>query len=254
MLLADIDEGEDMGRQRTWGWGLGIATITAVTAFGVASWHANAAPSPGPGAGVAGEQPRVSNPSPAPETAAGVGGEALTSTEVDRARVAAVTPELAAAAEDVTGAKGPEYLSAEVLADGGKRRAELYYYDYKTDKLVKQVVDLGTGKLSASYSAAGMQKPASEREVATALDLLLADPLAKELEDAYEQTTGKQFAGKDGLTVKAHVFRAKPADSAAGDCGKHRCLQLVVQTADGLFIDVNHIVIDLSGRSVARLK
>lgn len=243
-----------MGRQRTWGWGLGIATITAVTAFGVASWHANAAPPPGPGAGVAGEQPRVSNPSPAPETAAGVGGEALTSSEVDRARVAAVTPELAAGAEDVTGAKGPEYLSAEVLAEGGKRRAELYYYDYKTDKLVKQVVDLGTGKLAASYSAPGLQKPASEREVATALDLLLADPLAKELEDAYERTTGKQFAGKDGLTVKAHVYKAKPADSGTGDCGRHRCLQLVVQTSDGLFIDVNHIVIDLSGRTVARLK
>ncbi|MGA5305740.1 hypothetical protein ACPCHT_38000 [Nucisporomicrobium flavum] len=243
-----------MGRRRTWGWGLGIATVTAVTAFGVASWHANAAPSPNPAPGAAGEQPRVSNPDPGPEPAAGVGRDGLTSGEVDRARELAVTPELAAGAEDVTGAKGPEYLSADVLADGGGRRAELYYYDYKTDKLVKQVVDLKAGKLAGSYSAAGMQRPASEREVATALDMLLADPLASELKDAYQKATGKQFAGKDGLTVKAHVYKARPADTSAAQCGKHRCLQLVVETGDGLFIDVNDIIIDLSGRTVARLK
>ncbi|MEV4708802.1 hypothetical protein [Actinoplanes sp. NPDC049316] len=232
---------------------MGIATVTAVTAFGVASWHANAAPSPGPGTAAA-EQARVSDPDPGPEPATGVGRDALTSGEVDRARELAVTPELAAGAEDVTGAKGPEYLSADVLADGGGRRAELYYYDYKTDKLVKQVVDLKAGKLAESYSAAGMQRPASEREVATALDMLLADPLAAELKNAYQKATGKQFAGKDGLTVKAHVYKARPADTGAADCGKHRCLQLVVETADGLFIDVNDIIIDLSGRTVARLK
>ncbi|MEU7903580.1 hypothetical protein [Actinoplanes sp. NPDC049118] len=243
-----------MDRYRKWAWGTGIAVVTAVTAFTAASWQANAAPSPGTPPGAAAEQPRVSDPKAGPEPATGTGSDPLTSAEVDRARKIAVTQQLAAGAEDVTGAAGPEYLSAEVDADSAGRGAELYYYDYRTDKLIKQVVDLTAGKLAGSFSAAKMQPPASQREVTTALDLLLADPLAADLKDAYRKATGKQLAGKDGLVADAHVYTADAADTGASQCGKHRCLQLVVQTADGHFIDVNHIIIDLSGRTAARLK
>jgi hypothetical protein len=241
-------------RYRRWAWGLGIAAVTAVTAFSVASWQANAAPSPNTPPGVAAEQPRVSDPRVGPEPAAGTGSDPLTSAEVERARTIAVTPQLAARAEDVTGATGPEYLSAEVDTDSAGRRAELYYYDYRTDKLVKQVVDLTTGKLAGSFSAVRMQPPASQREVTAALDLLLADPLAADLRDAYRKATGKELSGKQGLVADAHVYTADPADTEASQCGRRRCLQLVVQTEDGHFIDVNHIIIDLSGRTVARLK
>ncbi|MFI5494995.1 hypothetical protein [Actinoplanes sp. NPDC051859] len=228
-----------------------MASVTAVAAFGLAAWQANAAPPTTPPT-VSAEQPKVTNPQPGPVPATGTGTDALTTSEVDKARKAAVTPELATAAKDVTGAAGPEYLSADITAKGDGRQAEMYFYDYQANKLVKQVVDLSTGKVAASYSAAGMQLPASEREVATALDLLLANPLATELKDAYQKSTGKPFAGKDDIKVTAHVYKAKPADTGAKQCGEHRCLQLVVETKVG-FIDVNHIIIDLSGRTVARL-
>jgi hypothetical protein len=239
-------------RYRKWAWGLGIATVTAVTAFGVASWQASAAPSPGTLPGAAAEQPRVTDPRVAPEPATGTGSDPLTSAEVDRARKIAVAP--LSGGKDAAGAAGPEYLSAELDAESGGRSAELYYYDYKTNKLVKQVVDLKTGKLAGSYSAAKMQPPASQHEVAAALDILLADPLAADLKGAYRTATGKELAGKQGLVPDAHVYTADAADAGASQCGKHRCLQLVVQTADGHFIDVNHLIIDLSGRTVARLK
>ncbi|OJF11227.1 hypothetical protein [Couchioplanes caeruleus] len=241
-----------MGRYRKWAWGLGVATVTAVSAFGVASWQANAAPPPTPPT-VAGEQPGVTDPNPGPVPATGIGSDALTAGEVDKARKVAVTPQLASAAEDVTGAKGPEYLSATIVAEGATRRAELYYYDYKAEKVIKQVVDLPSGTLAGSYSAAGVQPPASKREAATGLELLLANPLAADLKSAYQKATGRQFAGKDDVTVTAHVYKAKPADSRNKQCGQSRCLQLVVETKDGLFIDVNHLIIDLSGRTVARL-
>jgi hypothetical protein len=241
-------------RYRKWAWGTGIAVVTAVTAFGAASWQANAAPSPSTPPGAAAEQPRVSDPQAGPEPAAGTGSDPLTSTEVERARKIAVTPQLASGTEDVTGAAGPEYLSAELDADADGRGAELYYYDYKADKLVKQVVDLNAGKLTGSYSAAKMQPPASRREVTAALDILLADPLASDLKEAFRAATGKQLAGKQDLVADAHVYTADAADSGASQCGKHRCLQLVVQTEDGHFIDVNQIIIDLSGRTAARLK
>lgn len=242
---------------KRWSWGLSISTVTAVVAFGVASWHANAAPSPGstPGATSAAAEPaRVSDPSPVPEAAAGTGSDPLTTDEVGKARATALTPQLVAEAKDVTGAAGPEYLSAEIAAPESGRRAELYFYDYTTDKLVKQVVDLGTGKLIGSYSAAGLQPPASRREIEAARDLVLASPFAKDVRDRYAQATGRVFAGKDDLVVTAHVYRARPADTGAKECGRHRCLQLIVQAAGGPYLDANDIIIDLSGRTVARLK
>ncbi|MBB2946443.1 hypothetical protein FB565_006211 [Actinoplanes lutulentus] len=230
-----------MTRFRQWAWGLGIATTSAVTAFGVAAWQANAAPT-APTPTVAAEQPRVTDPSPLPEAATGRGSDALTSGEVATARAVALTPQLAAEAEDVTGKAGPEYLSAEVDPEAGGRQAELYFYDYKTEKLVKQVVDLKTGKLAKSFAATGMQPPASEQETKTALELLVADPL------------GQSLAGMDGLVPTAHIYTAKPADQGASQCGKSRCVQLIVQTEDGEFLSVSEFVVDLSGRTVARLK
>jgi hypothetical protein len=229
-----------VNRFRRWAWGLGIATTSAVTAFGFAAWQANAAPTP-PTPTVAAEQPSVTDPSPLPEAAVGRGSDGLTSGEVETARAAALTPQLAANAQDVTGKAGPEYLSAEVDTEAGGRQAELYFYDYQTEKLVKQVVDLKTGKLAKSFSATGMQPPASAQETRTALELLVADPL------------GKSLAGIDGLKPTAHIYTAKPADKGASQCGKNRCVQLIVQTEDGTFLSVSEFVVDLSGRTVARL-
>lgn len=241
-----------MSSLRKWGWGLGVASVTAVAAFGVASWQANAAPSADP-SGAAGTMPRVSDPDPLPEPAAGTGSDALTTTETEKARTAALTPELAADARNVAGEAGPEYLSATVDLEDGGRTAEVYFYDYKTNKLIKQVVDLKTNKVAKSFSAAKMQPPASAREAATALDLLLADPLGADFKAAYAEATGKALAGKEGLVPTAHIFEAKPADTGGKQCGEKRCVQLIVQSPDGHFINVSDLIIDLSGRSVARL-
>lgn len=240
-------------RYRKWGWGLGIATVTAVSAFGIASWGANAAPTTPSGTAAPAEQARVSDPSPVPEAATGIGSDALTSTEVDKARAIALTPQLAAGAEDVTGKAGPEYLAAELDEETG-RQAELYYYDYKSEKLFKQVVDLKTGKLAKSYSAAGMQPPASPQEAKVALELLVADPLSADFKTAYQKATGQALSGTDGIEPIAHIYTAKPADKGASQCGKSRCVQLIVKSADGHFINVTDVVVDLSGRKVARLK
>ena len=240
---------------RRWFWGLGISTATALAAFGVAGWQVHAAP-PAPAAtpGAAVDPPRVSDPSPAPEPAAGTGSDPLTTGEIAEARTAALSPLLAAGARDVTGAAGPEYLSGEPAADSAVRRAELYYYDYRTDTLVKQIVDLATGELTGSYAATGLQPPATAREVDTALGLVLAGPYAADLRDRYARGTGRALAGRQDLVVTAHVHRARPADTAARRCGAHRCLRLVVQAAGGPFIDLDDIIIDLSGRTVVRVK
>jgi len=235
-----------------WGWVLGVATVTAVVAFGVASWQASAAPTPGASPTVPAEQATVSNPDPGPAPSAGIGQDALTSTELGKARALAETTALKAGAKDVTGSAGPEYLAADIADADTGRTAELYYYDYQGNRLVKQVVDLKSGKLAGSYAATGMQLPPAEREVRTALDLLLASPLSAELKDAYAKATGQPFTGQE-LSPTAHIYHALPADSGAPQCGKNRCLRLIVQTADGHILDLDKIIVDLSGRTVARL-
>jgi hypothetical protein len=244
-------------RYPKWGWVLGVATVTALIAFGVASWEASAAPTPGGPPTVAAEQATVSNPDPGPAPATGIGQDALTSTELTNARALAETAQLKAGAKDVTGSAGPEYLSADIAeADaaeaGTGRTAELYYYDYHGNRLIKQVVDLGHGKLAGSYAATGLQLPPSDREVKTALDLLLANPLAAELKNAYAEATGHPYAGQQ-LSPTAHIYHALPADTGAAQCGKDRCLRLIVQTQDGHILDLDKIIVDLSGRTVARL-
>ncbi len=242
------------GRARRWAWGLGISTVTAVAAFGVASWQASAAPStpdPAPGAGI--PPAAVSNPDPVPTGATGTGSDPLTTGEVDRARAVALMPSLAASARDVTGKAGPEFLSAEIAEDATGRRADVYFYDYRADKLYKQVVDLGTGKLAGSYAATGMQPPATDREVGAALDLLLAGPQAGQLRSRYAEATGRAFTKPADINVTAHTYEARPADAEAQACARHRCLRLVAEVGDGTFIDLNDMIIDLSGRAVVRL-
>jgi hypothetical protein len=238
-------------RYPKWGWIFGVATVTAILAFGVASWEANAA-SPGAAPTVAAEQATVSNPDPGPAPLAGFGQDALTTTELGRARTLAENAKLKTGAQDVTGAAGPEYLSADIADTGTDRTAELYYYDYHGNRLIKQVVDLNRGALTGSYAATGLQLPPSQREVQTALTLLLANPLAAELKNAYVRATGQSFTGQ-GLTPTAHIYHAPPADTGASQCGKDRCLRLIVQTQDGHILDLDKIIVDLSGRTVARL-
>ncbi|MDT4995570.1 MAG: hypothetical protein QOH97_5462 [Actinoplanes sp.] len=239
-------------RYPKWGWILGVATVTAVIAFGVASWDANAARSPDASPTAAAEPATVSNPDPGPAPSAGIGQDALTTTELGRARTLAENAKLKTGAKDVTGAAGPEYLSADIADTGTDRTAELYYYDYHGNRLIKQVVDLNRGELTNSYAATGLQLPPSRREVQTALTMLLANPLAAELKNAYVKATGQAFSGQE-LTPTAHIYHAVPADTGASQCGKDRCLRLIVQTQDGHILDLDKIIIDLSGRTVARL-
>jgi len=240
------------GRRLIWGAAAMTAAVSAVIV--VATLDASAAPTPGPSAQAAAEPAAVSNPSPGPAPVTGVGDDPLTGPEVDKARAVALSPQLVAVARDVTGAKGAEYLSWEIIEGGTGRDAAFYFYDYRADELVKQIVDVTGGKVTGSFRAKDMQLPASDREVATALDLVLADPVGADVRALYTRVTGKSWSGEDKLAVEAHTYRARPADTAARECGRHRCVQLVARVTDGPFVDLNDIIIDLSGRTVVRVK
>ncbi|GAB3944519.1 hypothetical protein GCM10027614_34850 [Micromonospora vulcania] len=244
-------------------WGAGLATAAALVAFAVAPWGAGASPQPsnvgatGPSGTVDPVGPgQVSDPSYGPPPASGTGRDPLTPAELDLARSlddSGGGP--LAGAEDVTGAVGGEQLSVELVArrPDGHRRAALYTYDYRTDRLVKQVVDLTAGRLEGSYVAAEMQPPTVPREVRVALDLLLADPLGERLRTRYRELAGRPLTAPDQLAVTAQTYLSPAGKGAAASCGRHRCVQLITQLPDGPFVDVTDLVVDLSGRTVVRL-
>ncbi|MGN9907549.1 hypothetical protein ACTMTJ_08360 [Phytohabitans sp. LJ34] len=248
-------------------WGLGVASCTAVVALAVA-WIGGATastPERVPGGEAAAPasaeaepaQAPAADPTTGPAPAAGTGRDPLTPSELDRARTAALDASLRAGTTDVNGATGPEYLSFELVetkSADAPRRAAVYFYDYTANKLIKRVVNLKTGAVEGTFTAAKRQPPPSDREVAKALELFLADGLSADFKSRYQKATGKAFTSPDQLEITGTTYVARPADTGADQCGEHRCVQFITQVPSGPFIDITDIVVDLSGRTVARLR
>jgi hypothetical protein len=246
-------------------WGLGVASCTAVAALAVAWIGGATASTParvpdGEAAAPAGAEPEPArvpaDPTTGPPPAAGTGRDPLTPSELDRARTAALAAPLPGAT-DVTGGAGPEYLSFELVENkdaNAPRRAAVYFYDYTADKLVKRVVNLKTGAVEGTFAAAKRQPPPSDREVAKALEIFLASGLSADFKSRYQKLTGKAFASPNQLEVTGTTYVARPGDTGADKCGEHRCVQFITQVPNGPFIDITDIVVDLSGRTVARLR
>ncbi|MDN0197280.1 Tat pathway signal sequence domain protein [Streptomyces sp. S.PNR 29] len=193
----------------------------------------------------------------------GAGRDPLTDDEIERVERLAVDRQQFNAGENVEGDRGPQQLSvdlAEPEADevddpNAPRRAEVTFYDYKSDALVTKTINLDTGKVEDTTTRHGVQPPASRAENIEAARLLIADPLGADLKADYKDATGKELTSPDQLLLTSGVYRAAPgAQPAALDrCGEHRCLRLFPKVRNGPWIDARHLVIDLSARKVAEL-
>jgi hypothetical protein len=198
------------------------------------------------------ETPQISDPVARPAPATGSGRDALTPGEVTRARQLSIDATLQAGTTDVTGATGPEVLSVELPGAQGAdttRRAAVLLYDYRTNRLLKRVVNLTAGRVENTFAATGMQPPATVREVNAAVQLLWTDQLASVLRDRFLATTGTALTTPDQLAFEAQTF----APGSGSRCGEHRCVMLLPHRPGEQFINLTDIVVDLSDRSVLRL-
>ncbi|MFD8590223.1 hypothetical protein ACFV1B_11870 [Streptomyces sp. NPDC059637] len=202
---------------------------------------------------------------PAPPAETGTGRDALTPDEIEAARDLALARDrgLRTAAEDVRGKDGDaQYLStalARPSGDGGTggdghRRAEVYFYDYSDDTLVKKTVDLTEHEVVASERNGNAQPPPSRAEAAEAVGVLLDSPLGAGLKEDYRAATGRTLARATQLDTRGLTYRApEGVTGPAAKCGEHRCVRLFTRVADGPWIDVRHLVVDLSARTALRL-
>ncbi|MFD4140042.1 Tat pathway signal sequence domain protein [Streptomyces sp. NPDC058572] len=223
--------------------------------------QAGAGDSPGNGRGAA-DTPHAGVIAASPrEGGRGVGRDPLTDEELNRAEALALTPAARAAGEDVTGDRGPHHLTtnlAEPLpseADSGPRRAEVSFYDYRTDELITRTVNLDTGTVERTGTQRGVQPSPHREELREALALILADPLGDDLKGDYKHATGRPLTTPDQLWFNGDVYRTYreehvPDELAA--CGEHRCVRMVTKVKDGAWIDTRDLIVDLSARTVAR--
>ncbi|WP_348541657.1 Tat pathway signal sequence domain protein [Streptomyces sp. MZ04] len=195
----------------------------------------------------------------------GVGSDPLTDDEMERAEKIALRGDVRMSARDVEGDRGPQLLSSNLseadpteAADAERpRRAEIVYYDYKDDALVTKTVNLDTGKVEDTDTSHGVQPPASRDELAEAAQLLIADPLGKDLKSDYKNAMGKELTSPGQLRLSAFVFHKETVEqlpAGLAKCGEHRCLSLVSKVVNGPWIDTRDLIVDLSARTVTRLR
>ncbi|WP_028814884.1 hypothetical protein [Streptomyces flavidovirens] len=216
----------------------------------------SAAPGQAPAPGVVEDAPA--------EGEQGIGRDPLTDAELERVEKLALTPSQFAAGRDVEGDRGPQHLATNLSetqpseADDAAppRRAEISYYDYKSDELVTKTVNLATGKVERTGVLKGVQPSPTREENREATELILASPLGQGLKDDYQDAMGKPLTSVDQLWVNGGIFRAdleKTVPRALAKCGVHRCVRVTSKVVNGPWIDTRDLVVDLSARTVGRV-
>lgn len=186
-----------------------------------------------------------------------VGGAPLSETEIARVRkaaqgqvgVSAITP----------GTQPPQEVMIELRQEPKEqsgtqvpRRADVYTYDYSKDVTIRTTVDVRTGKIEKSEPLEGVQPLISPAEAQQALNIALNDPVAgKLLREQYKQQTGTELAKLEQLQVHAGVFSSdtKPTITEVKECGKRRCVELLLSSQQGHALNVIPIV-NLSSKKV----
>ncbi|MFE1310829.1 Tat pathway signal sequence domain protein [Streptomyces sp. NPDC058755] len=246
----------------------GTAVMVGITLPGTAGADESGGPGNGTqaaqraGQGSDAVQPGVVEQAPA-EGKKGTGRDPLTDDEINRVAKLAMNQQLLNTGENVDGGRGPQRLSVD-LADpeanelddpNAPRRADVTFYDYKTDTLVTKTVDLDTGKVEHTGTQHGVQPPLSRAENAEAAKLLIADPLGADLKADYKDATGHELTSPDQLLLNGAVYRATSGGQPAvlDKCGEHRCVRLFPKIKNGPWIDARWLVVDLSAGKVAGL-
>ena len=178
----------------------------------------------------------------------------LSGEEVGYARGLALKAAGEGAGKRVDGTPGLQFLSVDLAeSDGRRARSTINSYDYATDELVTQVVDVASGKVETTR-AKGVQPPPSKREVDTAMTRLLASPASQALKDDYEGYAGVRLTSPDQLDYAGGAWTADESSQGAEKCGEHRCVFFQIRTQDGRGLVMVDQIVDLSANTIEAVK
>ncbi|RVU86065.1 hypothetical protein EOL70_01050 [Leucothrix sargassi] len=131
--------------------------------------------------------------------------------------------------------------------NSGARWSDVTAYDYDSDELIVNVVDLDTESIVSTKRFTNMQPPLVQDELDRALSIVMDDEEERSILDSeFKRITGQTLASIDQLQYKAFTFFADSmptvVNEASKSCGANRCAQLVLFTHDNIVFEVSPIV------------
>ncbi|TXH72004.1 MAG: hypothetical protein E6Q85_07060 [Thiothrix sp.] len=129
----------------------------------------------------------------------------------------------------------------------GKRLADVYSYDYRSDETIHSIVDLNTQERLQTERVQKLQLPLTENELARASKLIFTDAeQLHEIQTEYKRITGQDLLKPEQLQVKAFVFTTdtlpEGLNAASQHCGLQRCAQVLLYTHDSVVFEISPIV------------
>lgn len=129
----------------------------------------------------------------------------------------------------------------------GRRLADVYSYDYRSDETIHSIVDLNTQERVQTERVQKLQLPLTENELARASQLIFNDPeQLSQIQIEYKRITGQTLIKPEQLHVKAFVFTAdslpEGLNAASQNCGIQRCAQVLLYTHDSVVFEISPIV------------
>lgn len=172
--------------------------------------------------------------------------------------LASKASEIPAGATDVRGKPGPQLLFTDLPriaeAEGDRRLAAVMLYDYTSDRAYQVLVDLTESEVLSADSDATLQPPPAADEADAAFQLALKTDEELIFRGQFESETGVPLLSTDQVLYRAGVWTHDGTTAQGQTCGENRCVQLVVQTPSGGYLDTSDFVVDLSNKSIVITK
>ena len=170
-------------------------------------------------------------------------------------RLAARSPKLGQSLKNVQPLFTQRHIE-DKNADPQSRKADVLYYNYSTNEVIRVVVDLNSNAVQETKVTRGVAEQPffTSVEIKAALQLIFDHPqLGPRLRTAYQDVTGQGLTDVSPLEAKAQggIFfpnsaARTPLGDATADCAQDRCMQLFVPIDDTKFIDTTNLVVNLS--------
>ncbi|GAA5013872.1 hypothetical protein [Actinopolymorpha pittospori] len=187
----------------------------------------------------------------------GSGRDPLSTDEVGYAIHVATSDASAAGATDVNGTSAPEVLYVDLPEQAVKTKARsalVVLYDYATNSVLNQVVDLAAGKVATSTKGTNLQPPTTSTEADTAIEIAIRSEEALSFKKEFEASEGVPVISADQVEYVAGSWVYDGTTKSGQECGKQRCAQLMVSTASGTYLSTFDFVVNLSTKSVVATK
>jgi hypothetical protein len=132
------------------------------------------------------------------------------------------------------------------------RRADVFYYDYASDEVLHQVINVKTGEVEEVFTSSDLRLPVASIEATAAVQLILDHPqLGSTLRKLHKQVSGHELALASNVAAQGGLFFREsalgtPLERVTAICEFHRCVQLFLPYDETHFIDSSNLVIDLS--------